>query len=168
MGDQYGTLLAGAWALQSSRVPTTADAQALIAGVDWSSYEQSNGQPDERRCLNRILQHQLRVETEDRVLTRTIGELVELLSSAPSPLEAVSGRHAEELLSRHGLRVQEGRLLVSNTSEAIARILVDTAWATSWGTILSRLPGAIPTGHPVRFKGAGSKDRACSIPLDSL
>ena len=168
MGDQYGTLLAGAWALQSSRVPTTADAQALIAGVDWSSYEQSNGQPDERRCLNRILQHQLRVETEDRVLTRTIGELVELLSSAPSPLEAVSGRHAEELLSRHGLRVQEGRLLVSNTSEAIARILVDTAWATSWGTILSRLPGAIPTSHPVRFKGAGSKDRACSIPLDSL
>lgn len=95
-------------------------------------------------------------------------ELVELLSSAPSPLEAVSGRHAEELLSRHGLRVQEGRLLVSNTSEAIARILVDTAWATSWGTILSRLPGAIPTSHPVRFKGAGSKDRACSIPLDSL
>jgi len=168
MGDQYGTLLAGAWALQSSRVPTSADAQALIAGVDWSSYEQSNGQPDERRCLNRILQHQLRVETEDRVLTRTIGELVELLSSAPSPLEAVSGRHAEELLSRHGLRVQEGKLLVSNTSEAIARILVDTAWATSWGTILSRLPGAIPTGHPVRFKGAGSKDRACSIPLDSL
>ena len=168
MGDQYGTLLAGAWALQSSRVPTTADAQALIAGVDWSSYEQSNGQPDERRCLNRILQHQLRVETEDRVLTRTIGELVELLSSAPSQLEAVSGRHAEELLSRHGLRVQEGKLLVSNTSEAIARILVDTAWATSWGTILSRLPGAIPTGHPVRFKGAGSKDRACSIPLDSL
>jgi hypothetical protein len=35
MGDQYGTLLAGAWALQSSRVPTTADAHALIAGVDW-------------------------------------------------------------------------------------------------------------------------------------
>ncbi|MEI6031352.1 MAG: primase-helicase zinc-binding domain-containing protein [Synechococcaceae cyanobacterium ELA739] len=168
MGDQYGTLLAGAWALQSSSVPTTAEAQALIAGVDWSNYEQSNGQPDERRCLNRILQHQLRVETEERVLTRTIGELVELLSSAPSPLEAVSGRHAEELLSRHGLRVQEGRLLVSNTSEAIARILVDTAWATSWGTILSRLPGALPTGHPVRFKGAGSKDRACSIPLDSL
>jgi putative DNA primase/helicase len=168
LGDQYGTLLAGAWALQSSRVPTTADAQALIAEVDWSSYEQSNGKPDERRCLNRILQHQLRVETEDRVLTRTIGELVELLSSAPSPLEAVSGRHAEELLSRHGLRVQEGKLLVSNTSEAIARILVDTAWATSWGTILSRLPGAIPTSHPVRFKGAGSKDRACSIPLDSL
>jgi putative DNA primase/helicase len=168
MGDQYGTLLAGAWALQSSSVPTTAEAQALIAGVDWSNYEQSNGQPDERRCLNRILQHQLRVETEERVLTRTIGELVELLSSAPSPLEAVSGRHAEELLSRHGLRVQEGRLLISNTSEAIARILVDTAWATSWGTILSRIPGAIPTGHPVRFKGAGSKDRACSIPLDSL
>jgi putative DNA primase/helicase len=167
LGDQYGTLLAGAWALQSSRVPTEAEVQGLIEGTDWSSYRQSNELPDERRCLNRILQHQLRVETEDRVLTRSIGELVELISNA-NPLEPVSSRHAEELLSRHGLRIADGVLLVSNTAEAIGRILAETPWASSWSTILGRLPGAGPHGHPVRFRGAGSKARACAIPLQIL
>lgn len=167
LGDQYGTLLAGAWALQSSRVPTEAEVQGLIEGTDWSSYRQSNELPDERRCLNRILQHQLRVETEDRVLTRSIGELVELVSST-NPLEPVSSRHAEELLSRHGLRIADGVLLVSNTAEAIGRILAETPWASSWSTILGRLPGAGPHGHPVRFRGAGSKARACAIPLQIL
>jgi hypothetical protein len=141
--------------------------QELIEGADWSSYRQSNELADERRCLNRILQHQLRVETEDRVLTRSIGELVELLSSV-NPLEPVSSRHAEELLSRHGLRIAEGMLLVSNTAEAIGRILADTPWASSWSTILARLPGAGPHGHPVRFRGAGAKARACAIPLAIL
>ena len=166
-GDQYGTLLAGAWALQSSEVPTAEQAQALIAGSDWSTFQQSIGLPDERRCLNRILQFELRVETEDRIHTRNVGELVETVVT-PGGLDPVSARHAEDILSRHGMRIQEGHLLVSNTAEAIARILDGTPWASSWSTILSRLPGAQPTTNSVRFKGAGSKARACAIPIDSL
>jgi putative DNA primase/helicase len=167
LGDQYGTLLAGAWALQSTRVPSAAEAQALIDGSDWSSFQQSIGLPDERRCLNRILQYELRVETEDRSHNRTVGELVETITM-PGGLDPVSARHAEEILSRHGMRIQEGHLLVSNTAEAIARILEDTPWGSSWSTILARLPGAQPTANSVRFKGAGAKARACSIPLASL
>ena len=166
-GDQYGTLLAGAWALQSSEVPTAAQAQALIAGSDWSTFQQSIGLPDERRCLNRILQFELRVETEDRIHTRNVGELVETVVT-PGGLDPVSARYAEEILSRHGIRIQEDHLLVSNTAEAIARILDGTPWASSWSTILSRLPGAQPTTNSVRFKGAGSKARACAIPINSL
>lgn len=167
LGDQYGTLLAGAWALQSSTVPTDAQVHGLIEGTDWSSYRENTDIPDERRCLNRILQHQLRVETEDRVLTRSIGELVELIGSG-NPLEPISSRHAEELIARHGLKITDDVLLVSNTAEAIGRILADTPWASSWSTILGRLPGAGPHGHPVRFRGAGSKARACAIPLHIL
>jgi putative DNA primase/helicase len=166
-GDQYGTLLAGAWALQSSDVPTAAQAQALIDGSDWSTFQQGIGLPDERRCLNRILQFELRVETEDRIHTRSVGELVDTVVT-PGGLDPVSARHAEDILSRHGMRIQEGHLLVSNTAEAIARILDGTPWACSWSTILSRLPGAQPTTNSVRFKGAGSKARACAIPIDSL
>jgi len=166
-GDQYGTLLAGAWTLQSADVPTTAQAQALIDSSDWTTFQQSIGPPDERRCLNRILQYELRVETEDRIHTRNVGELVDTVVT-PGGLDPVSARHAEEILSRHGMRVQDGQLLVSNTAEAIARILDGTPWASSWSTILSRLPGAQSTTNSVRFKGAGSKARACAIPLDSL
>ena len=167
LGDQYGTLLAGAWSLQSSVVPTQEQAQSLINGTDWSSYRQATELADERRCLNRILQHQLRVETDERVLTRSIGELIEIITAA-SPLDPISRRQAEDLLGRHGLRIQEGLLLVSNTAEPVAQILADTAWGTSWSTILTRLPGARPYGNPVWFKGVGSKARACAIPLDAL
>ena len=167
LGDQYGTLLAGAWSLQSSVVPTQEQAQSLIDGTDWSNYRQATELADERRCLNRILQHQLRVETDERVLTRSIGELIEIITAA-SPLDPISRRQAEDLLGRHGLRIQEGLLLVSNTAEPVAQILADTAWGTSWSTILTRLPGARPYGNPVWFKGVGSKARACAIPLDAL
>jgi putative DNA primase/helicase len=168
LGDQYGTLLAGAWALQSSLVPTEQQVQELIEGTDWSSYRQSNELADERRCLNRILQHQLRVETADRgVVTRTVLELVELASAAvPSPMEPVQPADAADLLGRHGLRVREGELLVSNTADAIGRILADTAWATNWSTILGRLPG-VSRSVLVHFRGLGTS-RAVALPLSSL
>jgi putative DNA primase/helicase len=168
LGDQYGTLLAGAWSLQASRVPSAAEVQSLIDGADWSSYRESTEIPDERRCLNRILQHQLRVESEERsVVTRTVLELVELVSSAmPSPMEPVRPADAADLLARHGLRVRDGELLISNSAEAIGRMLADTAWVTNWGAILSRLPGA-SRSLLVHFRGLGSS-RAVALPLAML
>ena len=168
LGDQYGTLLAGAWALQSSTVPSAAEAQALIDGTDWSSYRQSTEVADERRCLNRILQHQLRVETHERsVVTRTVLELVELASTAmASPMEVVRVADAADLLGRHGMRVRDGELLISNTAEAIGRMLADTAWVTNWAPILGRLPGA-KGSRVVHFRGVGSS-RAGGLPLASL
>jgi putative DNA primase/helicase len=168
LGDQYGTLLAGAWSLQASRVPSAAEVQSLIDGADWSSYRESTEIPDERRCLNRILQHQLRVESEERsAVTRTVLELVELVSTAmPSPMEPVRPADAADLLARHGLRVRDGELLISNSAEAIARMLADTAWATNWGAILSRLPGA-NRSLLVHFRGLGSS-RAVALPLAML
>ncbi len=168
LGDQYGTLLAGAWSLQASRVPSAAEVQTLIEGADWSSYRESTEIPDEQRCLNRILQHQLRVESEERsVLTRTVLELVELVATAmPSPMEPVRPADAADLLARNGLRVRDGELLISNSAEAIGRMLADTAWVTNWGAILSRLPGA-SRSLLVHFRGLGSS-RAVALPLAML
>ena len=168
LGDQYGTLLAGAWSLQSSRHPSEAEVQRLIEGTDWSSYRESTEIPDERRCLNRILQHQLRVECEDRAaLSRTVLELVELVAAPmPSPMEPVRATDAADLLARHGMRVRERELLISNTAEAIARMLADTAWVTNWGTILGRLPG-VTRSQLTHFRGIGTC-RAVAIPLDGL
>ena len=167
LGDQYGTLLAGAWSLQSSAVPTQEEAQSLIDGTDWSSYRQATELVDERRCLNRILQHQLRVETEDRVLTRTVLELVEVAAAkVHSPMELIHPKEAANLLNRHGLRVHGQELLISNSAEGLARILEDTAWGNSWATILLRLPGASRCG-PLHFSGIGST-RAVALPLATL
>jgi putative DNA primase/helicase len=162
LGDQYGTLLAGAWSLQSSEVATRDQAFALIDQNDWESYSQTTEVPDEKRCLQRILQHQIRVEA-DKVITRTIGELVERALGYSSDL-AVTKELAEATLGRNGIRADDSCVVISNTAEAIAAILSDTPWSNCWSTVLARLPGATKPGV-TRFKGVTGASRAVSIPI---
>jgi len=166
LGDQYGTLLAGAWSLLSDVAPTEAEAELCIASHDWESYGQSSEQNDERRCLQVILQHSLRVECADRSITRTIGELVELAAHQAHDLE-IGAELASQTLGRQGLRLEPGQLLVSNTAQPIAQILRETAWSHGWAVLLLRLHGAQRRG-PVRFCGAGMITRAVAIPLAVL
>lgn len=168
LGDQYGTLLAGAWSLMSSSVPTIEQAKQLISQNSWESYSQATEISDERRCIQRILQHQVRVEADEKTCTRTLGELVEVVAMQSSDID-VSTRQAQETLGRYGLRVEkeDGHLLVSNTAEALSLILRDSPWSHSWPTVLSRLQGASKVGT-VRFRGAGAVSRAVALQISAL
>ena len=168
LGDQYGTLLAGAWSLMSSQAPTPDQARELIQQNDWEPYSQTTEVPDESRCIQRILQHQVRVETDEKTHTRTLGELVEIAAHQASDID-VTARKAQDTLGRHGLRVDQeaGQLFVSNTAEALASILRDTSWSHSWATVLSRLPGSVKAG-PTRFRGAGTISRAVALRISGL
>jgi putative DNA primase/helicase len=166
LGDQYGTLLAGAWSLMSDSPATPEEARTLIDQNDWEPYSQTTEVPDEQRCIQTILQHQVRVEADHATHTRTLGELVSLASGQETAWE-VASNIAEATLGRYGLRVENDALLVSNTAQAIASILRDTAWGHSWGTLLARLPGAEKAGV-VRFKGLGAASRAVRVPLAAL
>jgi len=175
-GDQYGTLLAGAWSLTSQNVATLEDAYRLIDSNNWQSYQESSEIPDEQRCLQHILQHQIRVETDQinvihgqvhnktGVVTRTVWELIESARNETEPAD-ISQETAEIHLGRIGLKVEDNNIIVSNTALGLQRILGDTPWAHSWPTVLSRLPGAEKAGL-MRFKGLSSPTRAISIPCD--
>lgn len=165
LGDQYGTLLAGAWSLQSSEVPTRDQAFALIDQNEWESYSQTTEVPDEKRCLQRILQHQIRVEA-DKTVTRSINELVEcVLGYSSDPV--VTKSLAEATLGRHGIKAEDGCVWISNTAEAVAAMLADTPWSNCWPTVLARLPGATRPG-PVRFKGMAGKARTVVVPMNQV
>lgn len=168
LGDQYGTLLAGAWSLMSSQVPTDAQANQLITSNDWEPYSQTTEVPDEQRCIHRILQHQVRVEAESKTISRTLGELVEIAGHRATDFDIASSK-AQDVLGRHGLKVDsdQGQLLVSNTAEALASILKETPWSHSWATVLSRLQGATKAGA-VRFRGAGAVSRAVALQISGL
>jgi putative DNA primase/helicase len=175
-GDQYGTLLAGAWSLMNARVASEADAYQLIDSNDWGAYKESSEQPDEDRCLQHILQHQLRVEVErteisagkvfsrNATISRTVWELVEAIRGTTEPAD-VPADAAEAHLGRIGIRVMDGRLVISNTALGLQKILANTAWSHSWPTVLSRIPGSTKPGK-VRFKGMATNSRAVSLPLD--
>ena len=167
LGDQYGTLLAGAWSLGSTDVPTEDEAWALIRANDWQPYSSAAEIPDELRCIRRILQHQIRVEASSRVLTRSIGELVALALSHDTDAD-ITAKVARDHLGRHGIRADADAIAVSNTADAIGRILQETAWANCWPAILSRLPGASRTSSAIRFAGTGATARAVLVPVTAL
>jgi len=150
----------------SSEVVTDAEARQLITQNDWEPYSQATEVPDEVRCIQHILQHQVRVETDHSTHTRTLGELVALAAGSDHSYDIASNVAADHL-SRYGLRVDADGLLVSNTAQALAAILRDTAWSHSWATLLARLPGAAKAGV-VRFKGLGASSRAVRVPLAAL
>jgi putative DNA primase/helicase len=163
-GDQFGTLLAGAWSLTNQHVASEAEAFALINRENWQQYRDDAEQPDEERCLQHVLQHQLRVEGDrGNGYMRTVWELIELARGAASSMEIGQGS-AEAHLGRVGIRVEGDRLLISNTAKALRRILSETPWADSWGTVLSRLPGAQRAGV-TRFRGLAGVSRAVSVPV---
>jgi putative DNA primase/helicase len=162
LGDQYGTLLAGAWSLQSKEVVTRDQAWALIEQNNWEPYSQATEIPDEQRCLQHILQHQLRVEA-DKTVTRSINELVDAAALRIVDSDITSAV-AQAVLGRNGIKSDDGCVVISNTSKHIAAILSDTAWSNCWPTVLSRLPGAIKNGV-TRFKGMSGTSRSVSIPI---
>jgi putative DNA primase/helicase len=173
-GDQYGTLLAGAWSLANSRPATIEDAYQLIDANTWDAYTEQT-EADEERCLQHILQHPMRIELErmevaggkvfNRVstTTRTVWELVEAMGGTGDSKE-ITAEAAEPHLGRIGIRVVDGRLMIANTALGLQRILADTPWAHSWPTVLARMPGATKAGK-VRFKGMSNSSRAVSLPL---
>ena len=162
LGDQYGTLLAGAWSLQSNQVATPEQAAQLIEQNEWESYSQAIEVPDEQRCLDCILQHQMRVEG-DKVVTRTIGELADICLSYSTDAN-ITPSLASATLGRNGIKAEDGCVYVSNTAKAIAGILADTSWSNCWPTVLARLPGAQKAGV-IWFKGSGGNSRAVRVPL---
>jgi putative DNA primase/helicase len=163
LGDQYGTLLAGAWSLSNARIATLDDAYDLIDANDWEQYRQDAEQPDERRCLDHILQHQLRVEGDrGNGYMRTVWELIEITQGWVTSME-VSGMSAEAHLGRVGIKAEGDRVVISNSAQGLRRILDGTAWANSWSTVLTRLPGAQREGV-TRFRGLAGVSRAVSVP----
>jgi putative DNA primase/helicase len=161
LGQQYGTLLAGAWSLANSRPATLEDAYQLIDGNNWDAYRQQT-EADEERCLQHILQHQVRVEGDrGAAYNRTVWELVELARGATSSME-IGPAAAEAHLGRIGVKVDNDRIVISNTAKGMRRILDGTAWADCYATVLGRLPGAFKAGV-VRFKGLAGVSRAVSL-----
>lgn len=169
-GDQYGTLLAGAWAMQSSLVATEADAYTMIDENDWEPYRETAEQPDEIRCIQTILQRQIRVEGDRGIgYQRTIGELIELANPAAAVVSLeVTSKAAVEHLGRIGLKVEDGDLLVSNTAEGIRKILADTPWAHCWPTVLNRIHGARKESQKRFNNGPGGVSRCAALPLSQL
>ena len=165
LGDQAGALLAGTYSLYQDDLLTPAKARAWLEQLDWTEQRDTQEATDEQRCLNRILEHAVRVQTKSYTGDRSVGELIEAASGRRE--DQLSAADAHAYLLRLGVRVegdaQGDVFVVASSHSAVARILADTAWSRGWARTLRRLHGAQPTELPVRF--AGVRSRGVALPL---
>jgi putative DNA primase/helicase len=169
-GDQYGTLLAGAWTLNEGcggeLTPEKAD--AWIESMDWENTNVDVNDADEMRCINKILQTILQLDGGRRI---AVIELVQLAAAGKTYISEGSqlpGDEIESILGRYGLRVSWPHLAIANSSTNLQTLLRDTPWAgTAYRQALRRLPQAEVGNSPMRFKGMGPS-RATLVPIENL
>lgn len=168
LGDQYGTLLAGAFALHSNKEIDPEEARAFVEAQDWTeerSAVEEDG--DDKSCLASILEYPIRVATSSGQIERTIGELIGGAAGVENaaPLDR---DQCADTLSRFGIKLSPDRskIIISNKHRALSNVLRETSWSSSWRLSLRRIPGAVQSEKPVRFSG-GSVSRAVIIPLSS-
>lgn len=166
-GDQYGTLLAGAWSLISDRLATPEDARQMIESYDWSEQRDQSDTDESERALAALLEAHVRMPGGVEL---TIYELVRSAAGKSVQGHDLSETAADATLQRLGMRVQReaGRpvLLLSNTSQQLSRLVAGTPFETDIRGLLLRLPGAKKFDQTVRFNGAVA--RCICLSLDDV
>lgn len=161
-GDQYGTLLAGAWSLISRKLATYADAEAMIEQYDWSEHLENADDDDSIRAYAALMEAHIRLQAGAIVTVYELalvacGRVVEGADMQPSSADAV--------LQRYGMRVKEKRLLISNQSDQLKKLMAGTPFEADLRGVLLRYPGADRfDGRAMRFNGQTSK--CISLPID--
>lgn len=169
MGDQVGALLAGAYSLYEDDQITPAKAREFIESQDWTEQQDVQDATDELRCLHRVLEHVVRVQTGKGAAERSVAELIHATEHGKDG--HILPDDAEAVLGRVGVRVDREAgdveyFTVSNSHTAVAEVMAGTPWALGWPRVLRRLAGARPTDGSVRF--GAIRTRGVEIPLEVL
>jgi putative DNA primase/helicase len=164
VGDQIGAMLAGAFSLTSDRVISLEEAIEWIQKHNWDE-EQAAQERDEVNLLSHLMQQAVRVDTGVAVCDRTIGELVAIAhKSMDDPSGDVTADVADQKLRRIGFKIDGDALVISNSADAIKRMLRETPWSRNHNKVLMRLEGA-QAMESTRF-GPGLQSRAVMIPVN--
>lgn len=171
-GDQIGTMLAGYQLLISTKALSESEARSFVEGLDLNSVAEGTSISDEINCLNHILQSLIRIETDKKIVSRSISELIKIVIKKSSDFDVwsndsdsdVLARDADRCLRRHGLALHDGRLHIADRHPELSAILKTTAWEHGWNNLLIRLPSAERDKNPYRF--AGLRVTAVSIQIE--
>lgn len=155
-GDQFGTLMAGAWAMCSDNVATEAQAEKMIARYDWKEHTEDSDQDDATRALGDVLDAKIRMGGMGDL---SVYELIRECSASHKMNENVTTKEADATLRRHGIMVnlKEGIILFGTSVSALKELISKSSYATDLRGQLLRIPGADRYKCPLKFNGHSSK-----------
>lgn len=161
-GDQIGTLIAGSYSLTSSKRVTHEFVEEWVARQDWDWQELQGGADDADTLLTYIMSSRVRYDHNERQYESNIGEMVWRAVHH----DAIGHDAALKGLASVGVKIEDGRLIVSNSAPRMRDILKDTPWCANWHRALSDYTGADNCEGRVVYFTTGLRSRATSIPLD--
>lgn len=140
LGDQLGTMLAGAYSLHTTRPVTPKQAEAWVEQHDWTLYTPDATETDENRALRVLLDSRIDVQDGDgKRFNRTIGEMIETYLSHDPTVTPDQRSDFSDTLKRYGIAIKRPWLCISNTNTELKKIFRDTAWADKWKDQFSRI-----------------------------
>lgn len=167
-GDQFGTLLAGAWCLQKSKAPEEHEAMVLIKGYDWKEHVEDNDQDDASRAIEALLGAKMRAKsTSGAVEEFSVYELIREVSPMHKH-NIIDHQVADDTLRRHGIRVELGtnELWFGTSVSNLVKMVKDMPFVTDLRGQLLRVKGAKRVQGSKKFNGSDSK--VVSIPLEPI
>ncbi len=165
-GDQIGTLLAGAYSLTSLKEISYEDAVKWVQDKDWAEEKAQESTRDEVSLVAHLMDQLVKIETGTiGTIEQSIGELV-MNACGWKGHSLIVDSTAEERLSRLGIKTDKEFVYISNSSDAIKRMLTGTPWSRNHNKILMRVDGAQAVDS-MRFS-SGVRTRAVKIPLDTV
>ena len=170
MGDQYGTLAAGAWTMMSDDVPSENEVIDYLGSLNFAGIGTEDEENEGVEILSILLQVRESVRIDGQFHTVTVGRLIAIAAGKdPSSASPVKAQHADEAIRQIGIRIdpQKTGIMIANSSEWVKEQLTGTSFHAGWVRNLRGIPGASPT-DPVPFYHRLSKSRATLIPFDAL
>ena len=160
-GDQMGTLLAGAYMLNSTSRVTEDKAAEWVNAQDWSWHDDEVEGSDTESLMQYIMTAMVEHTMVDRTGKMPVADLVARVHT-----RAMGWEDAGRTLGRYGLAVVDGWLRVANKSNRLSELLVNTTYQVYKPT-LSRYPGVRSGADPMRF-APGVNSRYQEVPLEGL
>jgi putative DNA primase/helicase len=175
-GDQYGTLLAGAWSLAHSKPVTRGAAEAFIDQFEWTDHLEETESDEPSRARAALLSAKVRFDGGREL---SVHELVCIAAGKKLGYANVGTDQAAATLKRNGLLVKldakaedgVGILLFQNNSQEIPRLLVGTAYQASWRDQLLRAGAKKHLDAAGRQKSEwfiGGAAKCIELPLKSI
>lgn len=166
-GDQFGTLLAGAWCLKRDSVPTAEEALDMIQSYDWREHNEETKTDDAMEALTALMGLSLRANGGGEY---TVYELVNKIRKGHQGEGDAQGdgvhmliRECDNLLQRYGIRVSQGQILVDAASDKLCHLLRHTQYSGDLRGYLKRVPGV--TVWPKTARIHGVPRRVMAVPL---
>jgi putative DNA primase/helicase len=154
-GDQYGTLLAGTFALISTKLATHEDARWVINQYNWKEHMDSLDTDEGQKALQTLLGAQLR---GPHGVDLSVYEVVSVAKGIYRRGVELDPEEAIAMLARFGMKIMENYLALSNSSNELLGLMKDTTFRADFRGILLRLPGADRNDNkPIRLNGVSAK-----------